>query len=290
MKRITIFILLVALIAGVTSARSVRKKTARGVSAQQEAQSSAPSTDLDIAIYAYCNDDFSTAYDAINRHIQNNPNDAFGWTCLAAIHSELEDEHQALQALAKARSCHIDESDPTMLNWMYFTHSSVHLQAQDTVSAIEDLNMALRYDNTDVDSYLRRGNIFKKMRRFDEAMVDYGMIVQLNPKEVEGYLGIGTISGSLGKRKDAIKAFTKAIELEPDVAECYALRAVEYYNDQDYKKAVKDVISALERDKENARALWVLEYLKLNAMDDVVKEFNDKAKKTKDPSWLEIIE
>lgn len=288
MKRITIFIMLVAILASSASALSVRKKTVRGVNAQQAM--TGPATDFDQAIYAFCNDDFTTATEAINRHLKSNPKDAFGWTCLAAIYGELDEEHEALQALSKAKSCHIDESDPTMLNWMYFTHSSVHLQVQDTISAIEDLNMALKYDNTDVDSYMRRGNIFKKMKRWDEAMVDYGMAVQLNRNEVEGYLGLGTVAGSLGKRKDAIKAYTMAIDLEPDVAECYALRAVEYYNDWDYNKAVKDVISALERDKDCTRALWVLEYLKRDAPEEVEKEFKNKAKKTKDSSWLEIIE
>ena len=273
--------MLVALIASSASALSVRKKTIRGVNAQQA--TTGPATDFDKAIYAFCNDDMTTATEAINRHLKSNPKDAFGWTCLAAIYGELDNDHEALQALSKAKSCHIDESDPTMLNWMYFTHSSIHLQTQDTISAIEDLNMALKYDNQDVDSYMRRGNIFKKMRRYDEAMVDYGMAVQLNPKEVEGYLGLGTVAGSQGKRKDAIKAYSMAIKLEPDVAECYALRAVEYYNDWDYNKAVKDVISALERDKDCTRALWVLEYLKRDAKTRFRKNSRTKPRRQKMP-------
>ena len=288
MKRIAILIMLVALISGAASGASVRKKTVRGTRAEQPA--AAPASDFDQALEAYCNDDLATASTAIDRHLKSHPNDAYGWTCLAAINSELDNDHQALQAIEKARACHLDQNDAAMLNWMYFTQSTVHLQTQDTISAIEDLNMALKCDNKDVDSYMRRGNIFKRLRRFDEAMVDYGMAVQLSPKEVEGYLGLGTVAGSLGKRKDAIKAFSMAIKLEPDVAECYALRAVEYYNDWDYSKAVKDVITALELEKDNTRALWVLEYLKRDAPEVVQKEFNNKAKKTKDPSWLEIIE
>ena len=67
------------------------------------------------------------------------------------------------------------------------------------------------------------------------------------------------------------------------------MRATDYYNDWDYDKAVKDVISALERDKDHSQALYVLEHLKESAPKDVEKRFKEKAKKTKDPSWLDLI-
>lgn len=287
MKRITIFIMLVAFMAGSASALSVKKKSIRMVGTQQV--TAAPVTDFEQAVNAYSDDDLSTALTAINRYLKSHPNDAYGLTCLAAIQSDMGNTHQALQAIDKARSGRIEADNNYMNNWMYFTQSTVHIQAKDTISAIEDLNMALKYDNKDTFSYLRRANMFKRMRRYDEAMVDYGYLVQLDPNEVEGYLGLGTVAGSLNKRKDAIKAYTMAIKLEPDNPEPYALRAVEYYNDWDYGKAAKDVISALELDKDNRRAIWILKYLKRDAYTDTEKEFKNKAKKTKDNSWIEIL-
>ncbi len=289
MKRITILLVLAALLAVPAGALSVKKKSIRKVAANNTKLAAA--TVYDQAIEAYEKDDFTTAARLIKKHLEKNPNHADGWAYKAAIYSEMDEPSEALKAIDRARQCRIDQSDTELLNWIYFTRSTINLQLKDTLSAIDDLSMALRYDKQDLDSYFRRANIYKRMRRFDEALVDYGMMVQYDPKEIEGYLGIGTVSGSLKDRKAAIKAFTKAIELDPDSGETYALRAVEYYNDWEFEKCAKDVISALERESDNTRALWVLEYLKQNedAAKDLNKVFKDKAKKSKDPSWLDLL-
>ncbi len=283
MKRISIFIMLLALLAGAVSAKSV-KKIARVKKTVVSTRA-----DLDKGVEAYSNEDLSTALNYIDKYVKGNPDDAYGWAYLAAIKSDLDQPGDALEAMERARECKIDPSDTYMLNWMHYTRSTIHLQLKDTISAIEDLNMALRFDDKDFDCYVRRGNLYRKLHRYDEAMVDYGYMVQLNPKFVEGYLGIGTIADSQGKRKDAIKAYSMAIKLEPELADPYAMRATDYYNDWDYEKATKDVISALERDKDNARALYVLRHLKEADLKTVEKLFKAKAKKTGDPTWLDII-
>lgn len=265
-------------------AKSVRKKARTQPKAVVSTRD-----DLNKAIEAYNNEDLSTALTFINKYVKGNPDDAYGWGYLAAIKSDLDQPHEALEAMERARECKIDDSDTYMLNWMHYTRSTIHLQLNDTLSAIDDLNMALRFDDKDFDCYVRRGNLYRKLHRYDEAMVDYGYMVQLNPKYVEGYLGIGTIADSQGKRKDAIKAYSMAIDLEPELADPYAMRATDYYNEWDYDKAVKDVISALERDKDNWQALYVLDHLKEADLKTVTKRFKEKAKKTGDPSWLDLI-
>jgi tetratricopeptide (TPR) repeat protein len=286
MKRITILLVLAALLAVPAGALSVKKKSIRKV-AVNNTKLVAP-TVYQQAIDAYENNDFNTAASLINKHLEKNPNHADGWAYKAAILSEMDDPDAALKAIDKAKSLS-DKNDAELMNWLYFTRSMINLQLNDTISALGDLDMAVHYDEKDVDSYFRRANIYKRMHRYDEALVNYGLVVQYERDAIDGYLGIGTVSGSLKQRKQAIKAFTKAIELDPDDAESYALRAVEYYNDWDYEKSAKDVINALERDKDNQRAMWVLQYLKQDAAKEVLKVFKDKAKKSKDESWLDIL-
>lgn len=273
----------------VLAAMPAEAKSVKKVARKSKVNQTATINDLTKGVEALNNEDYATASNLLNRYTAAFPNDANGWVYLAALKSDLDQPEEALVAMDKARQCHIDESNTDFLNYIYYTRSTIHLQLNDTLNAIEDLNMALRYNAKDFDCYVRRGNLYKRLNRLDEAMVDYGYMVQLNKNYVEGYLGLGTISGAQGKRKDAIKAYSMAIKLEPDLADPYAMRAVEYYNDWDYSNATKDVISALERDKDNARALYVLGYLKKDAPDVVQKEFKSKAKKTKDASWLDII-
>ena len=183
MKRITILLVVTALLAVPAGALSVKKKSIKRIANPTTTNVAAP-TVYQQAVKAYENDDFSTAARLINQHLEKNPNHADGWAYKAAIYSENDNPHEALKAIDMARQCRIDQNRTDFMNWLYFTRSTINLQLSDTVSAIEDLNMALRYDPTDVDSYFRRANLFKRLRRFDEALVDYGMMVQYDPKEI----------------------------------------------------------------------------------------------------------
>ena len=247
-------------------------------------------TDYDLAVEACYHEDFDAAMTYINRHLKHNPNDPFGWTCLASIQCQTNDDLGAEKSIAKAQKCGVSETDPELLNWLYYTQSTVFLHQEDTVRAINALDKAVKAMPDDVECYMRLGNIYKKQRNFDLAMVNYGLAVQYDRNQVEGYLGLGTVAGTLKKHDDAIKAYTMAIKLQPDFAECYSLRAVEYYNDMDYAKAMDDIISALELENENARALWVLEYVKYYAPEEAENALKKKAKKSKDNSWLKLLE
>ncbi len=283
--------MLVTVLASVTGAET-KKKTIKSMAKQQEQQQQVANeqmTDYDWAVEYCYHEEFDKALTYINRYLKKNPNDAFGWTCLAAIQCQIDNDAEANRAIEKARKCAVNESDPELLNWLYYTQSTIYLHQSDTVRAIEALNNAVKSDPTDVECYMRLGNIYKKQREYDLAMVNYGLAVQYDRNQVEGYLGLGTVAGSLKKREDAIKAFTMAIKLQPDFAECYALRAVEYYNDWEYDKAMDDIISALELENDNARARWVLEYVKEVAPEAAEKALRKQAKKSKDNSWLELL-
>lgn len=293
MKRISLFIMLVAVLAMAAGAQ-IKKKTIKSMAKleqeqQQQQVATGPMTDYDWALEACYHERFDEALTYINKYLKNNPNDPFGLTCLAAIQCQTNRDAEADKTIAKARKCAVNESDPELLNWLYYTQSTIALHQQDTVRAIEALNQAVEAMPGDVDCYMRLGNIYKKQREYDLAMVNYGLAVQYDRNQVEGYMGLGTVAGSLKKREDAIKAFTMAIKLQPDFAECYALRAVEYFNDQEYAKAMDDIITALDLERDNARAQWVLEYVKYYSFKDAEKALKAKAKKSNDNWWLELL-
>ena len=77
MKRITILLVLAALLAVPAGALSVKKKSIRKVAANNTKLAAA--TVYDQAIEAYEKDDFTTAARLIKKHLEKNPNHADGW-------------------------------------------------------------------------------------------------------------------------------------------------------------------------------------------------------------------
>ena len=284
MKRSIFIVILAAIMALPSFALSVRKKSIKrlGDGTQTQVSGNAFKQIVD----AYDANDLGTANELIRSYLKKNSNDAVGWAYQAIIQSELGNSREALKSMNKAKDLGVLDRDP---NWFYYTRADINLEVGDTLSAIDDLTNALKYDPKDTDTYYQRAHLYRKLHMYDEAMVDYGYLVQLDPKEVEGYLGIGAIASAQNKREDAIKAFGMAIKLHPEDADNYALRATEYFNAYDYENSTKDVVSALEIDRGNKRALWVLNYLKEYAPDDVLKIFKKKAKKTKDNFWLDVL-
>lgn len=266
-------------------ALSVRKKSIKRLGDGTQTTAVAGNAFKQI-IDAYDAEDLGTANQIVKNYLKKNPNDAVGWAYQAIIQSEMGKSSEALRSMNKAKDLGIVDRDG---NWFYYTRADINLEVGDTLAAIDDLTMALKFDDKDTDTYYQRAHLYRKIHMYDEAMVDYGYLVQLDPKEVEGYLGIGAIASAQNKRDDAIKAFSMAIKLHPEDADNYAYRATEYFNAYDYENSTKDVVSALEIDRSNKRALWVLNYLKEYALDDVQKIFKKKAKKTKDNYWLDIL-
>ena len=125
MKRIALFIMVVAVLATVAGAET-KKKTIKSMSKQQEQKQQVASTqmtDYDWAVEYCYHEDFDNALTYINKHLKKNPNDPYGWTCLAAIQCQTDRDAEAEKSIAKARKCAVTDDDPEMLNWMYYTQS-----------------------------------------------------------------------------------------------------------------------------------------------------------------------
>jgi tetratricopeptide (TPR) repeat protein len=88
--------------------------------------------------------------------------------------------------------------------------------------------------------------------------------------------GLALVAGAKGHLDEAIKLYSEVIQLEPDRQEAYANRAIVYYVDDQYQKALDDFNKAIGTDETELALIENrgLTYIRLNQMDKAVMDFD----------------
>jgi protein O-mannosyl-transferase len=99
--------------------------------------------------------------------------------------------------------------------------------------------------------------------------------VEVAPRNYKGFYNRGLLFLKNQKPELAIKSFNQALALY-DYAKAYTARASAYYMLGDLPKAMNDANIALQKEKDNAKAHFVLGncYNDLNKLDDALAEYN----------------
>lgn len=238
----------------------------------------------------YENDAYGEALQYFNIWLKTHPDDAYAWTYISAIECESKNYDEALEASDKALGgVFANNKDKEFKGWMHYVRANILVHKNDTLGAVKELNEAIKLDKDDADYFHRRGTLYWRMHQHDKAIADFNAEEKLGGNGIDPVIGRGCVYSDMGDSKRAIDEFTKAIKQEPSSAEAYAKRAIEYFNMKDYDRSSDDVISALKNDFDNVNALWVLEYLKADAMRQLSPKVRAVYKDTGDSRWLELI-
>ncbi|MEW6096512.1 MAG: DUF2723 domain-containing protein [bacterium] len=99
-------------------------------------------------------------------------------------------------------------------------------------------------------SYNNRGNFFKDMGKYNQAIAEYKKALLADPKRLISYYDIGMIYNDLGKEQEAISEFNKIIALAPQDAKGYYGLGLVYQKVGEVDKAISEYEKAAELDPE----------------------------------------
>ena len=105
---------------------------------------------------------------------------------------------------------------------------------------------ALKVTNYNYAAYCNRGNAYKNLGNYSQAIVDYDKAIELDPAIAEAYYCRGNAYVALGNEKQAIEDYDRAIEINPTIAEAYINRAYIYVTHGNEKQAIEDANRAIE--------------------------------------------
>ncbi len=94
--------------------------------------------------------------------------------------------------------------------------------------------------------YLRRGNVFRDMKKFDRAIVDYSEVIRLMPGDARGWRNRALIWLMKYDDDQGIADYDQAIRLDPTDALSYNNRGHAHLAKGHRDKAIADFRKALE--------------------------------------------
>jgi tetratricopeptide (TPR) repeat protein len=125
-------------------------------------------------------------------------------------------------------------------------------------------------------AYCCRGNAYRNLRRFDEAVADYARAIELDPKYAYGWSCRGNAYLQLGQADKAVADHSRAVELAPQHAYAWRGRGNAHSKLGQPGKAVADFSRAIELDPKSADT-WTNRgnaYLRLRNADKAVADYS----------------
>jgi len=110
---------------------------------------------------------------------------------------------------------------------------------------LEDYNNAIRLNPNSAETYSKRGNIYSRLKKYDEAMEDHNKAIELNPKNAGAYNNRGVVYNALKEYEKAMEDYNKAIELYSNSADIYNNRGNIYSGLKKYDEAIEDYNKAI---------------------------------------------
>lgn len=199
------------------------------------------------AMEAMSNDNDEEALEYFNKEITENPENGYAFACIAAIRISNNDKGRALRAVEQALKL-LPKKDTEFVAYAHGVRSNVYLALEDTVSAMADLDRAIKLTPKQSALYEKRANIYYVQRLYDLSDADYQLMISLDASNYMSYMGLGRNRNAQGLWKEAIEQFNHVVKLYPDYSSAYSFRAESYLGLKDWDKATQDIVSALAID------------------------------------------
>lgn len=122
--------------------------------------------------------------------------------------------------------------------------------------AIADYGEAINLKPHYAKAYYLRGVVYDKEGEYDKAAPDYTKAIELNPNYVDAYYNRGKLYDETGESDKAIIDFSKVIKLAPEHVDAYGYRGILYHDKGEYSKAIEDFSKVLELRPDSAEAYY----------------------------------
>jgi tetratricopeptide (TPR) repeat protein len=191
--------------------------------------------------------DFDAALADCEELLRLQPKNPEAFRIIGAIHLGWRQYESAMRAFRKALDL---KRDYTEVLWAV---AQIHAWQEDSKKALEILDPMIAHLSTESPEALNvRGDIYRSLGRFDEAVKDYRRLIELRPKALDAYIGLAL---TLDKQKSAEQAratYDRMVAANPESAMAYLRRAEHLRNRGEFEAALADCGQAAAKEPDSA--------------------------------------
>lgn len=199
------------------------------------------------------------ALDYLSKEVSENPNNGYAHMTMAILQADAENYNDAMTSLNLAIK-KLPKKDKKYTGRAYASHAHLYAIAGDTITALADLDKAIRINPDDEDVQEALGQMLYELKRYDEADNAYRRIIAINPTSVMGYMGLGRDAYAMGIFEEAIRQYDNVIKMYDDYSSGYAFRAESYLKLGKYIEAIDDIIKSLSIDNDAKAHHYLFEF------------------------------
>ena len=179
-------------------------------------------------------EEYEAAIEYYNQAIKLNPEDDFAYNNRGFCHFQLQQYQKALADNTKAIDLYRNS---------FF---SVNPRKVEERAKANDLERARRYEN--------RGDSYRALERYEEAIDDYTEATKLDPQSAYAYSRRGNCHYALEESAKASEDYTEVINLNPESAFAYSRRGNCHYALEEYAEAIEDFDEVIKLNDQDASA------------------------------------
>ncbi|MBR4998070.1 MAG: tetratricopeptide repeat protein [Bacteroidaceae bacterium] len=181
--------------------------------------------------------------------LKYNPSDEGLWHNLSLCYAQLKEYDKAIHVLDTLVS--LAPSYTAALNM----RAQVHIQKEDTVAALEDLEASLQVNKYDSEVYATRALVYLKQERYEDADKDLTYAILLNPKSGY-YINRALTRYNMQELRGAMADYDLALSIDPNNLLGHYNRGLLRAQVGDDNRAIEDFDFVVEYDPENTFALF----------------------------------
>ena len=142
------------------------------------------------------------------------------------------------------------DNDKENLSAYYVVAQSL-MAMQKFDDAIDILNKAIEVNPDEARSYKERARVFMAQDKKDKAIEDLGQAIERNDKDFEAMMLQASLLLDEKKLDEALNNVNKALELQPGLVGGYRLRSFIYSAQENFEKAIEDMLTLADDDPSN---------------------------------------
>ncbi|KAI8610448.1 hypothetical protein BC830DRAFT_742726 [Chytriomyces sp. MP71] len=143
-----------------------------------------------------------------------------------------------------------------------------------TDESLQAFSSSIRVNQTMIEAYLGRGNVYASIGQTKEAKHDYARVLHLYPTCTEAYVNMAYASQMEGRHQRAWDLFERAIAVNPNCTPALEGRAVVNYMMNNFFGALMDICKAIDISPNNAE-YFTNRAVIYSALNDNVKALQD---------------